>query len=205
MVRKYPMIISGPSGSGKSTLLDRLFKKYPNSFGFSVSHTTRSPRPGEIDGKSYYFVTKDDFLKLKNDNGFIETAEFSGNYYGTSFKAVKSIKDTGKICVLDLEINGVRSMKKNDLGGKYVFLQPPSVQVLEQRLKSRGTETEDSLKKRLDTAKEAMDYALEKGVYDVIIVNDELDAAFAKFEAYVLANWDLADVPEPDNSICSIQ
>ncbi|KAJ3564104.1 hypothetical protein NP233_g8519 [Leucocoprinus birnbaumii] len=98
-----PLVLSGPSGVGKSTLLARLFAKYPDSFGFSVSHTTRPPRPGEVDGTHYHFVSHDDFKGLIADGAFIEHAEFSGNFYGTSFATVRGIQAQGKRCILDIE------------------------------------------------------------------------------------------------------
>lgn len=98
------IVISGPSGAGKSTILKRLFDEYPDKFGFSISHTTRSPRGSEKDGVEYHFVTKDEFLKLVDDKGFIEHAKFGSNHYGTSIKAVNDIAEKGRTCVLDIEM-----------------------------------------------------------------------------------------------------
>jgi hypothetical protein len=99
-----PIVISGPSGAGKSTILKRLFEEYPDKFGFSVSNTTRSPRAGEKDGVEYNFVSKEEFQKLVDEKGFIEHAQFGGNCYGTSIKAVESIAEKGRICILDIEM-----------------------------------------------------------------------------------------------------
>jgi len=99
-----PIVVSGPSGAGKSTLIKRLFSEYPDRFGFSVSHTTRPPRPGEEHGKAYYFVPKEEFIKLVDENGFIEHAQFGSNLYGTSIQAVKDVADQGKTCILDIEM-----------------------------------------------------------------------------------------------------
>jgi guanylate kinase len=99
-----PIVISGPSGSGKSTILKRLFAAHPDVYQFSISHTTRAPRAGEEHAQHYYFVTKPEFEELKAKGGFIETATFSGNYYGTSFQAVEDIAKTGKVCILDIEM-----------------------------------------------------------------------------------------------------
>ncbi|XP_067687792.1 uncharacterized protein [Haliotis asinina] len=180
-----PIVISGPSGSGKSTLLNMLFEEFPNSFSFSVSHTTRNPRPGEVNGKAYHFVTREVFDKLVDDNGFLEWAQFSGNCYGTSKKSVDDISKSGKICILDVEINGVQNIKKSDLQARYIFIRPPSLEVLEQRLRDRGTETPESLKKRMDTAKEALDYA-DGNNYDEVIVNDVKEEAYSKLKATLI-------------------
>jgi len=99
-----PIVISGPSGAGKSTILSRLFEEYPGKFGFSISHTTRGPRGNEQNGKEYYFVTKEEFQDLIEKKGFVEHAQFGGNYYGTSVKAVNDIAEKGQICILDIEM-----------------------------------------------------------------------------------------------------
>ncbi|XP_036367953.1 guanylate kinase isoform X4 [Octopus sinensis] len=124
------IVISGPSGAGKSTLLHLLMKDYPTSFAFSVSHTTRKPRPGEVDGKDYHFVTHKEFEEMIQKKKFLENAMFSGNYYGTSKAAVEEIQKTGRICILDVEINGVKSIKTTGLNAKYIFVQPPSIEAL---------------------------------------------------------------------------
>lgn len=102
--RNRAIVISGPSGAGKSTILKRLFEEYPDKFGFSVSHTTRGPRGGEQHGKDYYFVSKEEFLDLVDQKGFIEHAQFGDNHYGTSIKAVNDIAEQGRICILDIEM-----------------------------------------------------------------------------------------------------
>jgi guanylate kinase len=99
-----PIVVSGPSGAGKSTLLKRLFAEYPDRFGFSISHTTRGPRAGEENGREYHFVSREDFTKLVEANGFIENAQFGSNLYGTSVQAVKDVRDRGRICILDIEM-----------------------------------------------------------------------------------------------------
>lgn len=99
-----PIVISGPSGAGKSTILKRLFDEYPDRFGFSVSHTTRAPRAGEENGREYHFVTKQDFQHLVDNEGFVEHAQFGGNSYGTSIKAIEDITEKGRVCILDIEM-----------------------------------------------------------------------------------------------------
>ncbi|XP_061183843.1 uncharacterized protein LOC133192027 isoform X1 [Saccostrea echinata] len=180
-----PIVISGPSGSGKSTLLTKLFGEFPNCFAFSVSHTTRKPRSGEQHGKDYFFVPMEEFEKMIDEGSFLEHAQFSGNRYGTSKMAVDMIQKSGRLCVLDVEINGVKNIKQTDLNAQYIFVKPPSLEDLRKRLERRGTETKESLQKRLDTAQEALQYAEQPGSYDHIIVNDDLNTAYEQLKQIV--------------------
>ncbi|XP_036097395.1 guanylate kinase isoform X1 [Molossus molossus] len=176
-----PVVLSGPSGAGKSTLLKRLLQEHGSIFGFSVSHTTRDPRPGEENGKDYYFVTREVMQRDIAAGDFIEHAEFSGNLYGTSKAAVRVVQAMNRICVLDVDLQGVRNIKKTDLRPIYIFVQPPSLEVLapqEQRLRQRNTETEESLAKRLAAARADMESSNEPGLFDLIIINDSLDKAY---------------------------
>lgn len=180
------MVISGPSGTGKSTLLKRLFAEYPTKFGFSVSHTTRAPRPGETNGKDYNFVTRDAFNSLIAENGFIENAQFGSNLYGTSVAAIKTVAEQERICILDIEMEGVKQVKqREDLNARFVFLAPPSMEELERRLRGRNTETEDSLQQRLKQARNEMEYA-ETGAHDRVIVNDEIEQAYAELKEFIV-------------------
>ena len=181
-----PVVFCGPSGSGKSTLLKKLMGEFPTAFAFSVSHTTRKPRPGEMHGREYYFIEREEMLKAIQNNEFIESAEFSGNLYGTSKKAVQDILNTGRICVLDIDVQGVKSLKKTDLNPLYIFLKPPSMDILEKRLRERGTETEESLKKRLDAANAEIEYSNEKDAFHHIIVNDSLDLSYQKLKEVLI-------------------
>lgn len=182
-----PVVFCGPSGSGKSTLLKRLFKEFPRTFGFSVSHTTRKPRPGEEDGVHYNFVSHEEMKAAIERGEFIETAVFSGNTYGTSKKAIEKVQQDGKVCVLDIEIEGVKQVKNSHFNAIYIFIQPPSIEELEKRLRLRNTETEESLRKRLNTARQELVYGLQPGNFDVIIQNHNLKQAYHELRDFILA------------------
>ncbi|KAH9888884.1 guanylate kinase [Cubamyces lactineus] len=191
-----PLVISGPSGVGKSTLLKRLFAEFPDKFGFSVSHTTRAPRAGEADGKDYYFISQDKFKELISQGAFIEHAQFSGNFYGTSFMTVREVEKSGRRCILDIEAQGVRQIKATNLNPVYLFVSPPSLAALRQRLQGRGTETEAAVAKRLATALKEIEYAKE-GAHDLVIVNDDLDRAYEKFKRVALGESIESDALPP--------
>ncbi|XP_037817313.1 guanylate kinase-like isoform X2 [Lucilia sericata] len=182
-----PVVVCGPSGSGKSTLLNRLFAEFPNTFGFSVSHTTRKPRPGEEDGVHYNFVSREEMEKAVANDEFIESATFGGNMYGTSKEAVRKVQNAGKVCILDIEPQGVEQVKKTNLNPILIYNNPPSVEALEQRLRKRGTETEESLKKRLDAAASEIAYGLTPGNFQKIIHNIDIDQAYEEFREFIVA------------------
>ncbi|KAL4702971.1 hypothetical protein ACJJTC_008749 [Scirpophaga incertulas] len=200
MVQKgpRPLVLCGPSGSGKSTLLKRLLKEFPDKFGFSVSHTTRKPRPGEKDGVHYHFTTKDNMAGAVERGEFIETATFSGNMYGTSKSAVDDVRRTGKICVLDIEIEGVKQVKHTDLDPLLVFIMPPSIEELERRLIARNTENEETLRKRLETAIKEIDFGHEPGNFHIVITNDNLDKAYSDLKEFIAQNNDNRGEETPD-------
>ncbi|XP_070817125.1 guanylate kinase 1b isoform X2 [Chaetodon trifascialis] len=177
-----PVVLSGPSGAGKSTLLKRLMKEHEGVFGFSVSHTTRNPRPGEEDGKDYHFTTKEAMQEGIDKGDFIENAEFSGNMYGTSKAAIEDVQAQNLICILDVDIQGVKRIKETDLNPIYISIQPPSMEILETRLRDRQTETEESLQKRLEAARIDMELSKEPGVFDVVIINDDLERAYEELK-----------------------
>ncbi|XP_007438939.1 guanylate kinase [Python bivittatus] len=177
-----PVVLSGPSGAGKSTLLKKLLKDYGNVFGFSVSHTTRQPRPGEVNGKDYHFVTREEMQKEVDAGGFVEHAEFSGNMYGTSKAAIQAVQAQNQICILDIDMQGVKNIKKTDLNPIYISVQVPSIEILEKRLRERETETEESLQKRLQAACVDIELSKEVGLFDLIIINDDLEEAYTKLK-----------------------
>ena len=169
-------------------MIASLMKRYPDDqFGFCVSHTTRAPREGEINGLHYHFTTVDDMKKAIADGKFIEYAEVHGNYYGTSVEAVKSVQSKGQVCILDIDVQGVQNVKKSTLNAYYVFIAPPSMEDLEARLRGRGTEKEEDIKKRLANAKGEIDYGKEPGNFNKYLINGDLSKASADLNATIIA------------------
>ena len=176
-------IISAPSGSGKSTLVQRLLNKVPG-LEFSVSYTSRPPRGNEEDGKSYHFVTREDFEgRLANDE-FLESAQVFGNYYGTHRGVLDQAKAAGKDLVLDIDVQGARQLKLKIPEAVSVFILAPSREVLEQRLRSRGEDREEVILRRL---KEAADEIRKYKDYDYVLINRDLPEAEATLAAIVRA------------------
>ncbi|KAL2112046.1 hypothetical protein VUR80DRAFT_8723 [Thermomyces stellatus] len=180
-----PIVISGPSGVGKGTLYNLLFERHPDTFTLSVSHTTRAPRAGEADGVHYHFVKMEEFEALIEKNGFVEHAQFGGNRYGTSKQTIEEQTAKGRVVLLDIEMEGVKQIKASGINARYVFIAPPSEEILEQRLRNRGTETEDSIQKRLRQAKNELEFSKTPGAHDIIIVNDDLETAYKELENFL--------------------
>ena len=165
------LIISGFAGSGKGTIVKRLLSEYDN-YAVSVSATTRAPRPGEEDGKDYFFVNREKFEQMIADDEFLEYAQYVDNYYGTPRKYVNRMLDEGKDVILEIEQQGALQVKAKRPDALLMFVMPPSVQEIYNRLKKRGTETEEVIMKRMRQG------AREAGVienYDFLIINDDLD------------------------------
>eukprot|EP01112_Ceratiomyxa_fruticulosa_P022602 TRINITY_DN8331_c0_g1_i14.p1 TRINITY_DN8331_c0_g1~~TRINITY_DN8331_c0_g1_i14.p1 ORF type:complete len:270 (-),score=47.47 TRINITY_DN8331_c0_g1_i14:98-907(-) len=178
-----PLVVAGPSGVGKGTLIDKLFHEFPDTFGFSVSHTSRQPRKGEVNGFHYHFVTPEEFKSMIDANTFIEHAIVHGNYYGTSKKAVEEVMSLGKVCILDVDIQGAQSFKKSSLKCKYIFLAPPSLEELERRLIQRGTDTVESIAIRMHTTKGELEFAQKHSeFFDHVLVNEDFELTYAKLK-----------------------
>lgn len=174
--RKGSLIVfSGPSGSGKGTVLSKFFEKYADENVFlSVSATTRNPRPTDEEGVTYYFKSVEEFEKMIENNEFLEYANFCTNYYGTPKKAVYDRLENGIDVILEIEIQGALKVMETCPEAIFVFNSPPSMAELEKRLVGRNTETEDVIKKRIETAKWEMTNIKK---YNYIIVNDDVDTA----------------------------
>jgi guanylate kinase len=169
------VVVSGPSGSGKTTIVRRL-RDIPGVF-YSVSVTTRKPRTGEVDGVDYRFVSLEEFARMICADAFAEHAEVAGNLYGTPMAPLEDALARGSRALVDIDVQGAMQIKERFPAAVLVFIEPPSMRELERRLRARGTEPEDSIRRRLDLAAGEMQYAPR---YNVRVVNDVLDRAVEK-------------------------
>ena len=163
-------VISGFSGAGKGTVVKQLLQEY--DYGLSISATTRSPREGEQDGREYFFKTKEEFEKMIREHQLIEYAQYVGNYYGTPKEYVVQQLEQGKDVILEIEMQGALRVREILPEVNLIFLTPPTVDELERRLVSRGTETAEVIRERMARAKEESAYMKE---YDYVVINDDLD------------------------------
>mgnify|MGYP002623939081 CR=1 FL=1 len=177
------VIVSGPSGAGKSTIISRVSRQR-DDIRFSVSATTRKPREGETDGKDYYFKTREEFRDMIRANAFLEYAEYVGNSYGTPAAPVEESLAAGYNVILDIEVQGAAQVMEKRPDAVSVFLFPPSLEELERRLRSRGTDTEEKIRERLLTARR--EYA-QADQYGYIIINDDADVAVRQLDAIITA------------------
>ena len=171
-------VLTGPSGVGKGTLVNRLRERHP-SLWLSVSATTRAPREGERDGEHYFFHTRDRFDALVAEGGLLEWAEFAGNCYGTPRQPVEDQLVGGLPVLLEIELEGARQVRRSFPQAFHIFLAPPSFEELEQRIRGRGTDSEEAIQKRLARARQELE---AQGEFDAVVVNDDLDLALAELE-----------------------
>ena len=176
------IVVSGFSGSGKGTLMKELLTRYPDTYALSISATTRSPREGEVDGREYFFVSKDEFEKMIAKGELIEYAKYVENYYGTPRDYVEKKLDEGKDVILEIEIQGALNVKKMFPDTLLLFVTPPSAEELKKRLVGRGTETMDVIESRMDRACEEAE-GMEN--YDYLIVNDSLDRCVEEMHSII--------------------
>ena len=175
-------VFSGPSGVGKGTLKAKLFEEFADQITYSVSATTRGPREGEVDGKDYFFITRQEFERRVKNNEFLEHAEFAGNCYGTPRAYVEKLLDSGMNVVLEIDVQGALQVMKSMPECVSVFILPPSFEELEHRLRGRGTETDDVVDMRMRTALVELSQKME---YDYRLVNDDLDEAADELVRFV--------------------
>lgn len=193
------LLICGPSGAGKGTLITKLLAKYPETLSLSVSHTTRAPRPGEVEGLHYHFVAYEkmaaDIASQESNTRpagrkFLEHAEVHKNLYGTSLKAVQNIWTKGKLAILDVDTKGVQQIRNSkSVLAKYIFIVPPNIPELRRRLENRGTETPAQIETRLANAEGQLQFAKDNHrIWDLVLLNDNLDLCAETLEG-VLKAW----------------
>lgn len=177
------LVVSGPSGAGKGTVLEALFQRRAGLFA-SVSATTRAPRPGEVDGEHYYFLSKERFEQEIERGNMLEYAKYCENYYGSPRGPVEEMRAKGLDVVLEIEVQGAMKVRHNCSDATLVFIMPPSVEELAKRLRGRGTESEEVVRKRLETSKAEVQTA---SAYDYIVLNDEVERAAHDVDCIITA------------------
>lgn len=178
------IVLSGPSGVGKGTVRKELFSQPDTAFEYSVSATTRLPREGERNGVDYFFKTREEFEEMIKQDQLLEYAEFVGNYYGTPVEYVRETLDSGKDVFLEIEVQGASQVRRKFPEGLFIFLAPPSLSELENRIVTRGTETEDIIKGRMRAAREEIEMM---ELYDYVVENDQVERAAGRVKAIVVA------------------
>lgn len=178
------VFISGPSGVGKSTIIAEILKRNPD-FVLSISYTTRSPRPGEADGREYFFISRREFEDMIHRGAFLEWANVHDHLYGTSIHWVESQEISGKNILFDIDVQGVKQAKEINYSGTYIFILPPGIEELEKRLSMRGTESEESFGLRLKNAKNELKSWM---MYDYLVVNDMVEKAVEDIQSIISAS-----------------
>lgn len=183
MTRGLLIVVSGASGTGKGTVCKKILADLPG-VAYSISATTRAPRPGEVDGREYYFISRDEFKAWIDDGKFLEFAEVYGNFYGTPLNKIEERLNRGEDILLEIDVQGALNVKRKMPEGIYIFLLPPSLEELKRRIEGRGTETPESLNRRLANAAAEIKIGLE---YDYVVVNDSVDNAVAQIKSILAA------------------
>ncbi len=178
-MNKKLFVISGCSGVGKGTVLKNFMSRNSDNFMVSISCTTRNPRPGEVDGVNYFFVSKDEFTRCIEENKFLEHAQFAGNYYGTKKKFIAQKLEEGMNVILEIETQGALQVKEQMPEAVLIFIAPPSVEELEHRLRGRHTEDEEAIQKRLHEVKIELERSKQ---YDYVVLNDDVERATVELE-----------------------
>jgi len=200
-----PLVVCGPSGVGKGTLLAMVLKEFPGKFAKCCSHTTRKPRPGEEDGVHYHFTTREKFEVLIKEGAFLEYADVHGNYYGTSYVAIEEVAKSGMVCVLEVDVEGAKNISATELDPWYYFITPPSFDTLHTRLVGRKSETEESMRRRLATAKAELKF-LEESLtnkhdlaFDYVLENEDLKIAYKQLRTRLLEDY--GELLDPSGSL----
>lgn len=183
MRRGIALVLSAPSGAGKTTLIRRLRAEFPD-FGYSVSCTTRAPREGEVDGRDYTFLSREEFGRRRARGEFAEWAEVHGNLYGTPLAPVRDLLAHGRDALFDIDVQGAAQLRLNLEAATFIFILPPSMAELERRLRLRGQDDDAAIERRLDNARREL---REAAWYDALVVNDDLDAAYDRLRAAYVA------------------
>jgi guanylate kinase len=176
-------VVSAPSGAGKSTLTQRLVRSVPDLI-FSISFTTRQPRPGEVDGHDYFFIDEERFDAMVRDGGFVEWVQVYGHRYGTGRDWLNGVLATGLDVLLDIETTGAMNLRTIIPDARMIFILPPSAAALEQRLRSRSKDSDEQIRIRMKHARHEMELF---GAYDYLIMNDDLELAYQQFESVIHA------------------
>ena len=187
MAKGLLIVLSGPSGVGKGTILKQFINDPDLNLGLSISMTTRKMREGEKDGVNYYFVSKEEFLRTRDEGGLLEWAQFVGNYYGTPMKEVERLRNKKKNVLLEIEVEGCRQVKEKVPDVLTIFIVPPSMQELEKRIRGRGTEAEEVVQQRLAKAEKELDLMRE---YKYCVCNDDVELASDIIRAIILRHME---------------
>ena len=176
------LVVVGPSGAGKDSVMNLEVENHKDQFQRAVTHTTREKREGEKEGVDYYFVTKDEFTKMKDNNEFVETNEYNENYYGLSKKELEKGQKSDKICYCIIDINGANAIQKLGIPANFVSVVTSDEKELEKRLQKRATETKEQVKGRLETAKKELKEIKDNALFNMKVVNDNLKDAANSFD-----------------------
>lgn len=176
------IVLSGPSGVGKGTVRQAMVKKYGEQFKYSISMTTRQPRAGEVDGVDYHFCTKDEFEAEIANGGMLEYAQYVDNYYGTPLRYVNQMREAGHDVLLEIEVRGAMQVRSKVSDGVFIFLTPPDLHILQNRIEKRGTDNDAMIHKRMLKAREEIKLMTN---YDYAVVNDQVDAAVDRIEGII--------------------
>ncbi|RNF40652.1 guanylate kinase [Planococcus salinus] len=178
------IVLSGPSGVGKGTVRKELFSQPDTNYEYSISMTTRAPREGEVDEVDYFFKTRSEFESLIEQGQLLEYAEYVGNYYGTPLEYVNKMRDAGRDVFLEIEVQGASQVREKVPDGLFIFLAPPSLSELEDRLVGRGTETDEVIASRIHAARQELEMM---NLYDYVVENDKVELACDRINAIIIA------------------